>query len=68
MKTNAGWIHAHLRIVIVALIICVFLAVFFLAPVIPVLTVGCATDRESASYYFFKTGYHVVVQPTNGCV
>ena len=68
MKTNPGWIHAHLRTVIVALIVSVFLAVFFLAPVIPVLSVGCATDLESAGYYFIKTGYHMLVQPTNGCV
>ena len=67
MNTNLGWIHGHLRILIAAMIMCVLLGVFFLAPIIPVLTVGCATDWESPGYHFYKTGYHMLVQPNNGC-
>ena len=66
MKTNLGWIHAHVRILIIALIICVFVGVFFLAPIIHVLSVGSATDWESPGYYY-KIGYHMLVQPNNGC-
>ena len=67
MKSNPGWIHLHKGIFILAVVLCMFFGVFFLVPVIHVTTVGCASDWESPGYYFYKTGYHVLVQPNNGC-
>lgn len=66
MKANHGMTHQQKVILIVALAAGLFLGVFFLAPIIHVIT-GCTNDYESPGYYLYKVGLRIFVGPT-GCI
>lgn len=66
MKANPEMPHLHNGILIVVVAVCVFLGVFFLAPIVHVIT-ACSNDYESPGYYLFKVGLRTYIAST-GCV
>lgn len=64
--SGAGMTQPHKGIMIVAIAVGVFLGVFFLAPIVHVIT-ACSNDYESPGYYLYKVGLRIFVAPV-GCV
>ena len=66
MKANPGMTRQQKVILTVSIAAGVFLGVFFLAPIVHVIT-NCTNDYESPGYYLWKVGYRFFIGPT-GCI
>ena len=66
MNANPGATHPHRGMLIVALVVGVFLGVFFLVPIVHVID-ACSNNYESPGYYLFKVGLRIFIGPS-GCM